>query len=179
MTQSLNNLMIIAVGSTNPTKINAVKRVVERLLGEAKVVSVKSPSGVHEMPSSSDECITGAKNRANHALESGADYGVGIEGGFDETNHGMFLNAWAAVTNGDQTGIGCTCRILLPEHVAEELRKGRELGPVMDELTGQKDVKKHQGTSGVLTMGHVNRSESYEQALISAFMKFINKEYYK
>ena len=171
--------MIIAVGSTNPTKVNAVKRIAERLFDEVKVVSVKSPSLVNEMPFSSDECVTGAKNRARHAQESGADYGVGIEGGIDDTNHGMFLNAWAAVTNGEQTGIGCTCRILLPEHLAEELRKGKELGPVMDELTGQKDVKKNQGTSGVLTMGHINRSESYEQAIISAFMKFINKEYYK
>jgi len=171
--------MIIAVGSTNPTKIEAVSRVAKKLFNDFKVISVDAPSGVKDMPFSSDECITGAKSRAFKALENGADYGVGIEGGIDETKHGMFLNAWAVVTNGDEIGIGCTSRIMLPERVANELRKGRELGPVMDELTGKKDVKKHEGTTGILTMGLIERSKSYEEAIISAFMKIINKDYYE
>lgn len=173
--------MIISVGSSNPNKISAVERVVKKLLDNSKIVSVNSPSLVRNMPLNDDEAITGAMNRAKHSLEQcQADYGVGIEGGVHETSHGMFLNAWAAVINKQgKVGLGCTSRILLPEVVANEIRKGRELGPVMDKLTGKKDVKKHEGTSGLLTKGMVKRSESFEQAIINAFMKFLNNKFYE
>jgi len=49
----------------------------------------------------------------------------------------------------------------------------------MDELSGEENVKHHLGTTGLLTNGLVPRSESYEQAIIHAFMQIINKKFYK
>ncbi len=169
--------MIISVGSTNPTKIKAVKRVASRLFDDFKVVSIKTSSGVSDMPMSDEETINGAINRANNSLNN-ADYGIGIEGGVNDTSNGMFLSAWVVVTNGHKTGIACTSKILLPEKIASELRRGRELGPLMDELTGIKGVKHSSGTIGLLTNGLINRSEAFESALIAAFMQIINEDYY-
>lgn len=170
--------MIIAVGSSNPTKVDAVKRVAAKLFSDFEVFGVNAPSGVSDMPMSDEETIKGAKNRAINA-KSDYDYGVGIEGGVNDTNQGMFLSAWAAVSNGVKVTIGNTSRIRLPDKVAVELRKGRELGPVMDEFSGKTNIKHGLGTTGLLTNGLVTRSESYEQAIIHAFMQLLNKEYYQ
>lgn len=169
--------MIISVGSTNPTKIKSVKKIASQLFKEYKVKSFKASSGVTDMPLSDEEMIKGAKNRAKQALRKG-DYGVGIEGGVDDTDHGMFLCAWVAVTGRKGTGLASTGKILLPNNIAAELRKGRELGPLMDELTGSNNIKQHEGTVGLLTNNLINRSKSFEHAVLKAFMKHLNSDYY-
>ncbi|MBD3311893.1 DUF84 family protein, partial [archaeon] len=69
-------------------------------------------------------------------------------------------------------------KILLPDNIAAELRKGRELGPLMDELTGSNNIKHRQGTVGLLTNNLISRSKSFEQAVLKAFMKHLNNDYY-
>jgi non-canonical (house-cleaning) NTP pyrophosphatase len=67
-----------AVGSRNPTKVASVTRVVRRLWPEVEVVAVKVSSGVDIQPTSDEEAIRGARNRAQQALASaGADLGGG------------------------------------------------------------------------------------------------------
>lgn len=74
--------MKIAVGSTNPTKLNAVRTVVEQVWPAAELLPVAVPTGVSAMPMSDAECIAGARNRAKEARElTGATFGVGLEGG--------------------------------------------------------------------------------------------------
>ncbi len=172
--------MIICVGSTNQVKVEAVKKIASELMPDAEVNCVNTPSNVSEMPMSDEETISGAVNRAREALKySGADYGVGIEGGVDDNENGMFLCAWVAVLSKDGIrGLACTGKIQLPIRIADGIRSGRELGPLMDELTGRNDVKHAEGTYGILTMGKISRSKSFEEAITSAFMKFINKEWY-
>jgi non-canonical (house-cleaning) NTP pyrophosphatase len=68
---------------------------------------------------------------------------------------------------------------LLPERIAAELRKGWELGPLIDELTGRSGVHQAGGAFGDLTQNRLTRGASFESAITCAFMKFINKEYYQ
>ena len=63
----------------------------------------------------------------------------------------------------------------LLEHVVD---LGRELGGVADELAGERDVRSRQGTWGLLTRGLVDRTRSFELALLNALAPFYNAEGY-
>lgn len=174
-------MKIISVGSKNPIKIKAVENVVKKLWPEMNILSWDAPSLVSEQPVTDEEAILGATNRAKFALrESGADMAVGLEGCTIDTKYGMFVSHWVVVMdkNGN-TGIGAGGKVLLPEKVALEIRKGRELGPVMDDFIGEKNTKQKQGAAGILTGGLIKRTDALEKTLIYALSKFINPHYYK
>jgi len=172
--------MRIVVGTTNAAKIDAAKSALRRIWPDAEVVAAEVNSGVSVQPKSDDEAIEGALNRAKEGLKKvKADFGLGLEGTTVDTKYGMFLCGWVAVVDKNGTfGLGCTSKIQLPEKVAEEIRNGKELGPVMDTLFGEKDIKKRQGAVGVLTKNLITRKDAFEQAIISAFARFIVPEYY-
>ena len=79
--------MKIAVGSTNPTKINAARIAFEKVFPNESidVVGVKVSSGIPDQPVGDPQTIQGSINRAKRALkESNADFGVGQEGGMNK-----------------------------------------------------------------------------------------------
>jgi len=53
-----------------------------------------------------------------------------------------------------------------------------ELGTVMDEVTGGRDIRSKQGAWGVLSRDLVTRSMSFELALIGALAPFYNSALY-
>jgi inosine/xanthosine triphosphatase len=168
-------MLHIAVGSKNPAKLTAVRAAFEKIGYEVEVSGLSVPSGVADQPFSDEETIRGALNRATLAVQSGDyDYGIGLEGGVEETPYGMFLSNWGAVVN--RTGeksIGGGIRILLPERIASGVREGKELGTVIDDFTGEQNVAKKEGTMGVLTKGHIIRSEVFRDVVICAFATFL------
>jgi inosine/xanthosine triphosphatase len=170
----------IAIGSMNPIKIAAVKSAVSHIWAGAEFIAVEADSGVDSQPQSDEETLRGALNRARAALDhAAADVGIGLEGGVMDTGDGMFLTGWAAVTDKEGgKGLGSGGALLLPELVAAQIRQGRELGPVMDKMMDQHNLKQNQGTVGVLTKGLVNRKEAFERAVLFALSRFISPEYY-
>lgn len=172
--------MLVAVGSTNPAKIEAVRSAVQKLWKDAEVKGTFADSAVSLQPKGDEEAIHGAINRAKNALKRlNADFGIGLEGTVVENEHAMFLCGWvAAVDRQGKLGLACTSKIELPKRVAEEIHKGKELGPIMDELIGENDTKKKQGAVGILTNNLVVRSKVFEQAVLLALAKFINPELY-
>lgn len=173
--------MRISVGSHNPVKIAAVKNVVKNIWPDAEVISVQVFSGVRAQPVSDDEAIKGATTRATLSLQkTGADLGIGLEGCTVETEYGMFVTGWVVAVNKEgERGIGGGGRLLLPEKIASEVRKGKELGPVMDEFTGEHNTKQKQGTVGILTGNIVPRTAAFERCVIYALTRFINPDYYR
>ncbi|ASI13728.1 nucleotidyl transferase superfamily protein [Candidatus Mancarchaeum acidiphilum] len=173
--------MIVAVGSTNKAKITAVRQALNDLGIGYEIKGVEVDSGVRKQPMTDNEGIEGAINRAKNAkalLKS--EIGIGLEGSVQETDYGMMLSGWVAVVdNYGRIGLASHERVMLPEKVAERLRKGEELGPVMDSITGLKDIKQDSGTVGILTKGTLNRDESFRLATIAAFARIISKEYYE
>jgi len=171
----------IAIGSLNPVKTRAVENVINKVWPGAEIVCVNVPSGVSDQPISDEESIMGATNRARLALENtNADLGIGLEGGVNDSEHGMFLCSWCvALDKNGVKSVGCGGRLLLPEKIANELRKGKELGPVMDELLNDHNVKQKQGTVGILTNNLVTRTAAFERAVIYALTKFINSKNYE
>ena len=168
--------MKVNVGSTNPVKINAVLAAFSKYWPDCIVEGVEVDSGVSHMPRTDDDSIQGAINRARACIGD-ADYGVGLEGGIMENSCGMFLSGWAVVIDkSGEIGIGNSGYMQLPEKIAEQIRDGKELGPVMDSFTNTKDVKKKGGAISFFTSGRISRTDSFERAIILALVKFINND---
>jgi inosine/xanthosine triphosphatase len=151
----------VAIGTLNPTKVQAVKSVFSN---ESYVfVETDVPSDVAEQPFSDEETLKGAINRARNALEKeNADIGIGLEGGVVQTHQGLWLCNWGALAS--RNGIVVTAggaRIPLPSEVAEGVMSGKELGDVMDEYTGKRNIRKNEGAIGIFTNGYVNRTDMF------------------
>ena len=165
--------MHIFVGSHNPVKINAVTIAASETWPDAAVVGFDVPSGVDEQPVGDEMTRQGAVNRAQAALHDGLAQnmkitedddvlGVGLEGGVMEFGSELWSTVWVAVVDSvgnvyESNG----ARFKVPEIVAEQIRTGGEMGPIVALISGVSDVRKKQGFIGVLTNGFVDRTEEY------------------
>lgn len=172
--------MRVAVGSTNPVKVHAVKNAVTRVFDKAEILDLEVESAVRHQPLSFNEAINGALNRAKEALsKTGYDIGIGLEGGVENTDYGYFTCGWVAAVDGKgRVGIGSGAAILLPSTVSSRIKDGKELGEIMDELTGQTDTKRKMGALGILTKNLVTRGEEFESGVICALAPFISPSLY-
>ena len=171
----------IAVGSTNPVKIGAVRAVITSRWPDARVDGIAVASTVSDQPFGDDETIRGAVARAIAARESlDADLGVGIEGGVVEQPDGtMRTCAWAAIVDaraGKASAARCRCR--LPARRSRVIRQGVELGHAMDRLIGAHDTKQGAGAVGILTDGLVDRQRAYEVLVSYALAPFLTPDLY-
>lgn len=157
--------MKIIIGSKNPAKIKAVHAVFQSY--QAEFTSLNVSSGVRDQPFSDEETIKGAINRAFAALKEGdGEIGIGLEGGVQETEYGLFLCNWGAlVEEGKPPIVAGGARVPLPEAVAVRLLAGEELGPVMDDYTNKEDIRKKEGAVGIFTNGQISRSEMFAHVM--------------
>ena len=172
--------MKIAVGSTNPVKVAAVRQTVQRRWPDAQIIPVAVPTGVSDMPLSDAESVAGARNRARTARQlSGADLGVGLEGGVNPEPIGLVLHGWVVVVDGNgREGIGGAGRLPLPPNIAQRVLAGEELGPVMDDILGEVDVRRKGGAIGALTAGLVMRQEAFALGVAYALAPFVTNGFY-
>ncbi len=176
----MDHLLKIAVGSTNPTKVEAVRRIFGQAYPGCEVIGLNVPSGVPEQPIGDEQTRHGAINRARAALEAAqADLALGLEGGVIFTPQGAFTMGWVAIVERHgQVGLSQSPWLQLPPAVADAIKAGGELGPVMDQLTGEKDTKKHGGAVGVLTQGLFDRRGAWEMSVACALAPFLNPDLY-
>jgi inosine/xanthosine triphosphatase len=162
--------MIIAVGSTNPTKLEAVRMAVEEvhtklgLIGELTFHAHEVPSGVSAQPLSDGETRLGARNRARLALEAqpDAELAFGLEGGVMDIDDEMFSTVWICVLDREGREFAANgARFALPLVLAKAIRAGGEMGPAMDEITGRQGIKHQEGMIGVVTGGVITRASEY------------------
>lgn len=153
--------MKVIIGSKNPAKINAVQAAFQNQ--EPELISLDVASGVSEQPLSDEETMRGAINRAYEALRKGdGDIGIGLEGGVQQHEQGLFLCNWGALAEiGKSPIIAGGARIPLPQEIAEKISLGQELGPVMEEYAQKKNVRKQAGAIGIFTNGSIDRSEMF------------------
>jgi len=173
--------MKIAVGSTNPVKVGAVRQIVAQIWPAFSLHPLAVETGVSEMPLSDAECIAGARNRAQVARQQlEADVGIGIEGGVQPEAVGLVLTAWAVVVAADgREGVGSSGRLLLPAFIASRIHNGAELGPLMDELLNQDNVKHKGGAVGAFTAGIINRQDALAMAVAYALAPFVVPHFYE
>lgn len=168
----------VAIGSNNPVKIDAVTHAFQMVWPdkEFEFVGIDVDSGVSPQPMSDEESIKGAKNRAIRAREKvQADYGVGLEGGLQETE-GLWLNCgWIAVV--DKTGkegIGATIKLEVSPREMKHIHEGKELGEVNDLMFHKTNSKQDMGHFGLMTNGALPRMRAYTDGVISALVRFIH-----
>lgn len=181
--------MRISVGSKNPVKVGAVREAFQKYWPECEVVGVEVESGVAAQPMSEEETMMGSRQRAHKALatDPAAEYAVGLEGGVCEKNGVMYECAWVCVVRKSQIindkfsnneGMGGGLYFELPAKIAEKIKAGGELGPIMDEMTGESDVKQKSGAIGIMTKGQLDRKTAYVQIVLSALIKFVSPEWF-
>jgi len=151
----------------------------------ARRVEISAPA----MPLTDWQLMEGARERALavrdslHSRRLEADIYVGLEGGFHSISIGgewhTFLRGWAYATDGERSAFGGAPSISVPAEIVKNVVQGRrELGIVIDEVSGGRDVRSKQGAWGVLSRDLVTRSMSFELALVAAFAPFYNPKLY-
>jgi inosine/xanthosine triphosphatase len=185
----------IALGSDRAAKIMAVRACIARVAEvdsgwrDASIVARPVKTNAPAMPLNDWELMSGARQRAlavrDILLEQrlGADLYVGLEGGFHsisvEGEWHTFLRGWAFATDGERGSFGMSPSISVPEAIVKDVIQGkRELGIVIDEVAGMRDVRSRQGAWGILSRDLLTRSMSFEAALIAAFAPFYNPALY-
>jgi inosine/xanthosine triphosphatase len=193
--QAQAQVKTIALGSDRAAKIMAVRASMARIAEidsswvAASLIARPVETNVPAMPLNDWELMQGARERALAVRDllrkqrRDADIFVGMEGGFHsislEGEWHTFLRGWAYATDGQSGAFGATPSISVPESLAKKVIEGRrELGLVIDEVAGLRDVRSRQGAWGILSRDLVTRAMSFEVALIAAFAPFYNKEMY-
>jgi inosine/xanthosine triphosphatase len=204
------NKITIAVGSKRGPKVNAVSEALPSFLAalahdaQFEVVGVDVRSGVSHTPTSRDELMRGARQRAEALVETARQSGevwhyfVGLEGGLDVVHEGtsatemlrhsrlqqnvlrrVFLESWAYVSDGVRGHYGCSGSIEIPETLAHEvLENGVELAVAIDRFVGAVDIRDAQGAWGVLSSNLITRQEAFRVAVLAAFAPFYNARMY-
>ena len=169
-----------AVGSTNPAKVEAVRRSLARLSQDCELEAVDVSSGVGVMPLGQAETRKGALGRARAALErTAAEVAFGLEGGAILDGDRAWLTAHVvAVTRDGRIGEAAWGRMLLPRVAAERLRAGEELGDIIDDLFDAKESKRQTGAIGLLTEGAVSRTDAFADLVAMACAPFLRPDLY-
>ncbi len=174
--------MLVAVGSSNPSKVNAV-RAVWKILGDAEVKGVEVETGIPPQPIGLSQTLRGAANRALRAMDAlNADYGVGIEAGLipvPSTSGYLDLQAAVVVGPGRRASIGFSQAFELPaEWVQHIILGGHELEDVAVEKTGIPRIGEKIGVIGWLTSGLVTRLDLSSQAVMMALIPWSRNKIY-
>lgn len=156
----------VSVGSLNPIKVEAVRAVMEKAFGSARILPKNVSSGVPEQPFG-DETLKGAENRARAALGD-SDYSVGIEAGVFEMADGLYDIQHCVIVdrNGNMTrGMGPGFRY--PDDVAELVRSRKTVGKAVRELYGDDGGR---GAIWILSGGLLDRYRLTQQSVIAAMV---------
>lgn len=170
----------IVVGSKNPVKVEGVRQAFAQYFDPVEVDSKEVDSGVGNQPLNNDS-IKGAMNRALRAYSDEFDFSVGVEAGlfsFKNTITGFIDFQVAAIYNGSRMSIGFGPGFEYPPFVVEKVLKGREVGEVMDEFTGIKNLGEKTGAIYFLTKGKISRIELTRLSVTTALIPWINEKYY-
>lgn len=172
--------MMVAVGSKNPAKIEGVRRAFIKFFGGVEVIGIKVDSGVENQPFN-NETIAGAVNRAKNAYSDKFDFSVGIEAGlfkFPSTLTGYIDFQVACIYDGKKYTIGFGPGFEYPPTVVKEVVYGREVGKVMEKITGIDNLGKKHGAIGYLTKKKVVRRDLTEIATTMALIPWVNSKLY-
>jgi len=178
----------IVVASTRPAKVEAVRAAVDRIASidsrfkSFTLQTADAGAVAPAMPMSDRETLAGAIARAEAVARAVAPpfLAIGLEGGLAAlpAAAGTVLVSWAAATDGVRWGYGCGGSILVPDGIAREVRAGRELGDVIDEMAGE-PVRGTRGAWGLLTRDLIGRRDAFTVATLAALAPFYNAGAYE
>jgi len=169
----------VHVGTNNPVKVRAVRRVLGALSLRALVRGVAVRTAVAEQPFG-DEALQGALNRARTAIGDG-DFGIGIEAGlvwspivsdYFDVQYCAILDRAGRLTVGHGPGF------TYPGKVLEKVKAGATVGDATERLTGIQKIGSKTGAIGYLTEGRLDREALTQSAVLMAMVPRIRRELY-
>ncbi|TFG30487.1 MAG: inosine/xanthosine triphosphatase [Promethearchaeota archaeon] len=183
----------ICVGSLNPTKINAVKIGFSNYYENCELYKIKADSKVPNQPIGMEFILTGAKNRAESALNylinkdltDNEIFGVGIEAGLVHIplakSKYMDFQFCVIMDENREISLGSGIAFEYPKRLIDEIisNKEKEIGEVMGKLAHNMNLKNEAGAISFLSKGIISRTEILSQAVICALLPRINQELYK
>lgn len=170
--------MTIALGTTNRAKREAVV-----LATGCEPHCLAVPSGVSDQPLSEDETITGAINRAKHALTlvPEAEIGLGLEGGltYDETyTRQWYLISICAAWDRQRLYLGKGLAFPIPPAVGKRVQTEKiELRTIIDELGHTVGSNQKGGAYSLFTGGRIVRANVFSEAVTAALTPFCSPFY--
>lgn len=176
-------MKVVALGSSNPSKIQAAEMACKVLFREYKLCPV-TIEATSKQPLSEIEIIRGAIYRATSAIKKvpDADYGLGLEGGLRRNDYGVFVTGWVAVVDKfNNLGLASTVAVQLPDYVWElvEKRKVCELEEIMARLSGIPNIGDTIGAIGFMTLERYTRADAFRDAIICAFGRILRREIFE
>lgn len=160
--------MRFRVPTDNPLKVRAVGRALERL-GRRDRVERVAPARRPSQPRGWRETVRLARTRAERAGPGG----VGLESGVVRIPGAGSVNAVVcAIWDGRCMHVGLGPSFQLPPELARPVRR-RELGGIVDRVSGRKGTKQRHGAIGFLSGGRVRRIELLEQASLMALVSWL------
>jgi inosine/xanthosine triphosphatase len=174
--------VLVAAGTTNPAKLEGIRRAFSKYFPDFEVKGVDSSSIARAQPRGLDEMVEGATARARFAISKldGAVFGVGVEAGIFTIGKVYFDNQQAAVVdNSGQVSLGHSAGYMLPKAAMEKMfKKGEELERWAEELSGIKEVGDKGGLIHHLTKGKMSRIDLTEQCVVTALIPWLHRPVY-
>lgn len=162
-------------------KLKATRNVLNKIYPQMGMKSKRVDSGVPDQPIGLEVTIQGAINRAINAFSKEFDLSVGIESGLLEVPHSItgYLDVqWCAIYDGEKITLGVSAGFEYPPLVIEEVLKGKEVGDVMDQITGVDNLGEKKGAVNHLSRGLLDRTGNTEQCVLMAMIPRLNEEVY-
>ncbi len=173
--------MIIAIGTTNPAKLEGVRTAFVKCCDDVEVRPVDASSVAKAQPKGLEEMAKGASARARFALSKvGGDFGVGVEAGIFTISDVYFDNQVAAIADrSGRVSLGHSAGYTLPREAVDELlRQGKELEQWAEVVSGIPSVGDKGGLIQYLTDGKVTRAELTEQCVTTALIPWLHPDVY-
>jgi inosine/xanthosine triphosphatase len=179
--------MKFAIGTLRAPKVEGIKEGVatcpyfDSVREKIEFIPMNVSSDISHMPTTFDDVMQGAKNRADNLITAGvvADYFVGIEGGTAYIGERAYLFGSVYVRDAAGKGhYGFSPMVEVPI-VCERMiyGEGKELGPIMEELSGVVDLRSQNGSMGAWTNDMFTRKDEFVVAFKAAIAPFYNEFY--
>ncbi len=179
--------MKINVGTTNKTKIQAVKDAVSlypELFPAAEIIGVEVNVDLFGHPKNLKESVEGAIQRAKQAFRD-CDFSFGLEGGLMEvpyTKTGFMEVGVCAVYDGKNICLGLSPAFEWPKAVNDLIINGKADASQAFKLAGFTEHEKmgamDGGIAGFLTKGRMTREIQTKYSIITALVHLERKEMY-
>lgn len=181
--------MLIAIGTTNTAKVQALEETLKGypIFADAfKIIPFSVSSEVSNQPLSLEETIQGAKNRAKNCFTAcdSCSYGFGIENGFIEApgaKTGFLHVTVCSVYNGTDYYVGLSTGFEVPPAILSLVKdKKMDLcdACLKSGITTNSSIGSQEGLVGILTNGRVDRKAYSKQAIMSALVQLEYASWY-
>lgn len=168
----------IAIGSKNKIKINATKHVVSKLMSDDVIITaIDVDSGISDNPTTHEEAIVGARNRALASCNNtNSQIGIGIEGNVFMESSIWFVTTWIVIVNKELRKEYIAQGISIPildEVIIEQIDNSNPLGDILKKLPTKYEYQKYGNPMSFLTRGVFDRSRAISIALEACFSKVL------